>query len=130
MSAASIGQFVVEQGQALLGNQVQTLDDLIQLAAGGEPDAIKILSTAGERIGIQIANLINVLSPGLIIVGGEGTRAGDFLFEPMQQAIWEHIMPPLADTFKVRIEPWGDDAWARGAACLVLDQIFNPPMVQ
>lgn len=121
---------LVAQGQSEFGDQIKNLDDLIELANSGNPQAVQIFSTAGERIGSQIANLINVLSPGLIIIGGEGTRIGDLIFDPVQVAIETHIMPPLAGTFKIRVEPWGDDAWARGAACLVLDRIFNPPMVQ
>ena len=28
----------------------------------------------------------------------------------------------------LRIDPLGDDAWARGAASLALDQLFAPPV--
>jgi predicted NBD/HSP70 family sugar kinase len=121
---------LVEKGREIFNEQIEVLDDLIRLAAKGNLPAKQIFLSAGERIGIQIANLINILSPDLIIVGGEGTRIGDLLFEPMRESINRYVMSPLADTFKLRVEPWGDDAWARGAACLVLDQIFNPPMIQ
>lgn len=121
---------LIANGQEIFGDRIEVLDDLIRLANEGELSAKQIFSSAGERIGIQIANLINILSPGLIIVGGEGARIGDLLFKPMRESIEQYVMTPLADTFQVRVEPWGDDAWARGAACLVLDQIFNPPMIQ
>lgn len=121
---------LVRKGNSVLGDQIADLDDLIRLASQGNQDAKNIFKLAGQRIGIQIANLINILSPGLIVVGGEGARTGDHLFDPMREAICQNVMQPLAETYKIRIDPWGDDAWARGAACLVLDQIFNPLIVQ
>ena len=75
-----------------------------------------------------MANLINVLSPQLIIISGEGVLAGDLLFEPMNEAIEKYIMPGLVDDTEIRVDPWDDDAWARGAAGLVLRELFESPI--
>jgi len=37
-------------------------------------------------------------------------------------------MPGLFDPNAVEIAPWGDDAWARGAAGLVLREVFESPI--
>ena len=67
----------------------------------------------GER-GIALAGVMG----GADSEVGEGTREGDFLFGPMKESIQQNTMPGLFDPDTVQIAPWGDDAWARGAASL------------
>ena len=109
---------------------VQDLDDLLSLAQNGDPGACRIFDQAGRILGIGIANLINIFNPKRIIISGEGTREGDFLFLPMKESIQQNTMPGLYDPETVMIAPWGDDAWARGAAGLVLREVFESPIHQ
>ena len=90
--------------------------------------ARSIFARAGEILGRGLANLINVFDPQRIIVGGEGVRSGEWLFGPMRAAIALHVLPSLASDAEIRVEPWGDDAWARGAASLVLRELFESPV--
>jgi hypothetical protein len=46
----------------------------------------------------------------------------------MQESIRQNTMPGLFDQKIVEIAPWGDDAWARGAAGLVLREVFESPI--
>ncbi|OGO17763.1 MAG: hypothetical protein A2Z14_06795 [Chloroflexi bacterium RBG_16_48_8] len=107
---------------------VETVADLLTRADEGDVAARKIYAKAGEMLGIGIANLITLFSPQLIIISGEGVRAGDWIFEPMRASIARHVMPGLAEDTKIRIDVWDDDAWARGAASLVLKKLFESPM--
>jgi len=84
--------------------------------------------SAREVLGREVANLINVFNPQRIIISGEGVRAGDWLFGPMRASVARHVMPGLAEDTEIRIDLWGDDAWARGAASLVLRELFESPM--
>jgi N-acetylglucosamine repressor len=111
-----------------LSASVQDLDELLSLAQTGDTAALEIFDQAGRILGIGIANLINLFNPKKIIISGEGTREGDFLFVPMQQSIQQNTMPGLFDPNIVQIAPWGDDAWARGAAGLVLREVFESPI--
>jgi N-acetylglucosamine repressor len=121
----------IAQASAQRGELPETIQDaqgLVDLAASGEATARLILAQAGERLGIALANLINLFNPELIIIGGEGTRAGEWLFQPMRQAIQQNSFPGLIKESTVRVEPWGDAAWARGAASLVLGELFQSPV--
>lgn len=111
-----------------LSAPVQSLDDLLHLAKMGDLGAVRIFADAGRILGIGIANLINLFNPEKIIISGEGTREGDFLFGPMKESIQQNTMPGLFDPDTVLIAPWGDDAWARGAAGLVLRDVFESPI--
>jgi glucokinase-like ROK family protein len=111
-----------------LPTSVQTLDELLALAQAGNAAAIQIFDEAGRILGMSIANLISLFNPKKIIISGEGTREGDFLFIPMKESIQQNTMPGLFDPNTVMIAPWGDDAWARGAAGLVLREVFESPI--
>jgi predicted NBD/HSP70 family sugar kinase len=108
--------------------EISSVDELVALAGDGEAGAIQIFSKAADALAQGIANLINVLSPQLIIISGEGVRAGDFLFEPMYTSLDKYIMPGLVEDTEIRIDVWDDDAWARGAAGLVLRELFESPI--
>ena len=111
-----------------LTTSVQDVDDLLALAREGDATAIHIFDQAGRILGIGIANLVNLFNPKKIIISGEGTREGDLLFNPMKESIQQNTMPGLYDPNTIEIAPWGDDAWARGAAGLVLREVFESPI--
>jgi hypothetical protein len=37
-------------------------------------------------------------------------------------------MPGLAGDTEIEVDDWNDDAWARGAASLVLQELFKSPI--
>ncbi len=115
-----------EQGQ--LSSLPKTPEELIALAASGEKAAQEIFARAGELLGQSIANLVNIFNPQRVLINGEGVRAGNWLFDPMRAAIDEHTMPGLRQDVSILVEPLGDDAWARGAASLVLHELFESPI--
>ena len=114
--------------QGRLSSLPKTPEEMVALAEHGETAAQEIFTQAGRLLGQSIANLINIFNPERILINGEGVRAGKWLFEPMQAAIDEHTMPSLREDVSILVEPLGDDAWARGAASLVLHELFESPI--
>ena len=111
-----------------LASLPETPEDMVALAEEGETAVQEIFAQSGRLLGQSIANLINIFNPERILINGEGVRAGTWLFEPMQAAIDEHTMPSLRQDVSILVEPLGDDAWARGAASLVLHELFESPI--
>lgn len=111
-----------------LAGAANSVDELLALAQGGDLAARRIIAQAGMLFGQAVANLVNIFNPQCIILGGEGVCMGDLFFEPMHAALSRHVLPGLSGDTEIRIEPWGDDAWARGAASLVLQKLFESPV--
>lgn len=102
------------------------LDTIEAVLAHASDERINaLLSDAGERVGLALANLVNLFNPELIVIGGEGVRLGESYFTALRRALREHAFDSLADDLPVMIEPWGDEAWARGAACLAVSRTFD-----
>lgn len=105
-----------------------TIERVTELAWAGN-DALRVIFVrAGRMLGIGMANLINILNPALIIVSGEGVRAGDLLFQPMREAVTQYAFNGLVDDAEIVTQDWGDEAWAHGAASLVLQEIYRSPI--
>jgi predicted NBD/HSP70 family sugar kinase len=97
-----------------------TVPDLMRLIDGGDKGAIRALEDAAEHVGLVLANLVTVLNPELIVVGGDLAAAGPKLFTPMEQAIRRYALAPAAETVTVVPGELGDHAAVRGAAGMVL----------
>jgi predicted NBD/HSP70 family sugar kinase len=111
----------------LNGLEAPTPDALVSAAQAGDPVARQTFADAGTMLGRAVANLVNLFNPALLILSGEGARAGDLLFGPMRAALEKHTFGPLLEDVEVRVERLSDEAWARGAASLVLGRIFGAP---
>lgn len=71
-------------------------------AMSGDPEAMQIINTASQYLGMAISNLINLLNPELIILGGGLTEIGKPLFTIVHKEIKERTLEPARSC--VRIE--------------------------
>lgn len=126
-SMVSDGALVAEASRAVAPD-VADLDDLIKRSSGGNAKARELLTRAGTLLGQQIANLVNLFDPKLIIISGEGIRMGEAFFSAVRTAFHEYVMPGLAEDTEIRVNSWGDGIWALGAASLVIAEIFKSPI--
>ena len=109
---------------AVLGEET-TLAAAAALARSGNESVHAVFASAGETLGLALAAIINVLNPTRVTVGGEGIDTLDLMLGPMRDALTVHCFDGLFDDTDLIVAPWGDDAWARGAAGLVLDELFH-----
>lgn len=101
----------------------QGIKKLQELAAAGDLQARQIYHHAGSTLGRAVADLVNVLSPQLVLVSGEGTQAWPQLAESFEAAYRANLFAPLGHV-QVEVDPWDDAKWAVGAATLVLRASF------
>ncbi|MGA2804476.1 MAG: ROK family transcriptional regulator [Acidimicrobiales bacterium] len=104
-----------------------TITDVAVAAENGDELSRHVLARAGHYLGRGLAMLMTVINPRLVIISGEGVQAGHWRFDPMREAIESTIFPELNAEIIFATEPLDDARWARGAACVVLGEIFNTP---
>ena len=66
-------------------------EHLAVAAAGGDPAALGALAAAGAWLGRGLANLVAVLDPDVIVVGGAAAGAGEALLGPARAVLGEVI---------------------------------------
>jgi predicted NBD/HSP70 family sugar kinase len=102
-------------------------EDLLVLIAAGDGATLDVIDNAGRKLGLAVANMITLLNPELLIICGEGTDLGAPFLDPIVTAVREHTFANLGQHIDVKIQSWGDEAWAVGAATLVLRESFSLP---
>lgn len=103
-----------------------TFQNVIQQAKDGNPVCRQVIINAGKYLGIGIANLLNIVNPGMIILGGELVAAGDILIHAVQESVKERTIPFDSHLDKIIIGELGADAVAIGAATIVLQKALDP----
>lgn len=103
--------------------------DLRAKADGGNAAARQLYARAGVMLGRAVAGLVNVLSPQLVLLSGEGTLAWPHLAVDFEHALRLDLFEPLRDV-RVEVDPWDDAKWARGAAALILRATFAAPLYE
>ncbi|GIL13195.1 MAG: glucokinase [Chloroflexota bacterium] len=95
-----------------------------QAAQAGDPLALEVVREAGFWLGLGIVNLLHLLSPQAIVVGGSVSLLGDLLFDPARAAIKTHVLDPaFIPPALIRPAALGDDVCLVGAAAFALQTL-------
>jgi glucokinase len=87
-----------------------SVEEAVQAAREGDPRALRGLRDVGRYLGIGIANMITVISPDKIVIGGGVAAVGELLFEPIWAEIARHVRTTALD--RVELVPAELGTWA------------------
>lgn len=94
-----------------------------QAATAGDPAASELFDDVGRWLGVGLANLAAAFDPGLFIIGGGVSEAGELLLSPAREAYRRHLtgrgFRPEARIVRAEL---GNDAGLIGAADLARDR--------
>ncbi len=103
------------------------LEEVIEMAKAGDPFLRGLFQRGGEVLGQGIASLLQIFNPAKIIITGQYVNVGDMLFDPMLKTIKELTNPPQYEATELFILQWQSTDWARGAASIVLQEMYESP---
>ncbi len=114
---------------SLVGGDLSALTPktVYQAALAGDPAAHKVFDRAGHALGIGLTNLVDIVAPRRVVVGGGIAQAGDLLLEPARQVINQRAFPPSLRKVEVVQARLSDLSGMYGAAAMVFyDLKINP----
>ncbi|HEU0238790.1 MAG TPA: ROK family transcriptional regulator [Micromonosporaceae bacterium] len=113
-----------------LGGRYARVDvaEFVALARADDPAAAGIYAEVTERLGVAIANLINLFDPQLVVIGGEAAYLTEAFVADVRRHIDAHAFGGLDDHFELQLDAERGDRtrWARGAASLAMEHMFDP----
>ena len=93
-----------------------TAEEAVARAREGDARAREGLAQAGRYLGIGIANLVVVVTPDVVVIGGGVSAAGELLFEPIRAELRRRVHITDLDRVRLVAAELGTLAGAIGAA--------------
>lgn len=109
----------------LEANAVLSAQDVADAASHGDPFAVDLLTSAGATVGQVLATLVNFYNPSLVVLGGGVAHSGDLFLAALRQATYRRSLPLATRDLRIARSPLGDEAGLRGAAFVVVDELFE-----
>ncbi len=104
------------------GFTAQHARDVLDLLGRNTPEAIQLVRVAGRCLGEVAAQVVSVLNPNRIVVGGSMAQAEAYLLPGVRELISQRCLPLATRQLAIEVARLGDRAGALGAAQLVIDE--------
>ncbi|MFT4028524.1 MAG: ROK family protein [Protaetiibacter sp.] len=113
LAAIASGRAVAAQ-LAALGHDTRSGHEVATLVRSGEVDAIRLTAEAGRRIGTVLATVVNVINPGVVLVGGG--LATTPLLAGIRETLYPRSLARSTRHLLVQLSELGSDAGLIGLA--------------
>lgn len=126
---------LLAQAEALLGDFPDsplaggdvTIRAIEDAALANDPLALHVTERAAHRLGVAIADVLNLMNPSAVILGGSLSRLGDVLVVPLRETAVRRTFANSVAAVDIRTSELGPRSIAVGAATLVLDEALKNP---
>ena len=129
-------QALLERANALRARHPETalapspnIQDLVEACLQGDPLSVSIVEEAGVYIGFAVANMLNLLNPSVVVLGGALTSVGECLLHPLRQTVRERTLWGSIGQCNIVTTSLDSQAIAVGAATLVLEAALRTPNI-
>ncbi|WP_294585582.1 ROK family transcriptional regulator [uncultured Bacteroides sp.] len=102
-----------------------TLDEIITAVNKEDLLCIEIVEEIGQKLGKQIAGLINIFNPELVIIGGTLSLTGDYITQPIKTAIKKYSLNLVNKDSVISTSKLKDRAGIVGACMLARSRMFE-----
>ena len=106
------------------GDERSTIDLIFSAATDGDEFAQQFIEDRSCYLGIALANLVNVLNPELIILGGMFAQGSELILPIAETRMRESAFAGLGEKVRLEVTSFGWRAGVIGAAALALTSFF------
>jgi glucokinase len=132
-SGGSVGRIArekLQQGRAssmiaLAGGRVEavTAEIVAEAARRNDPLALEIVADVVTYLSMGIANIVSILDPEVVVVGGGLFQAADVFLDPVRREFKRWAQPLAARTVRIELSGLGEDAGLFGCGKLAWDRV-------
>ncbi len=102
-----------------------TQEDILEAAMQEDMMAIELIEEVGNTLGKQIAGLINLFNPELVIIGGVVALTGDYLLLPIRSTVKKYSLNLVSKDTTIKLSKLGDKAGVIGACLLARSKMLG-----
>jgi len=100
-----------------------TAETVAAAARKKDPLAVEVVADAVHYLAMGIANIVSILNPEVVVLGGGLFQASDVFLEPVRCEFRRWAQPLAAEKVRVELSALGEDAGLYGCAKLAWDSI-------
>lgn len=119
------GECSILSGRANNQELPLTLDEIISAVNKEDLLCIEIVEEIGQKLGKQIAGLINIFNPELVIIGGTLSLTDDYIAQPIKTAIRKYSLNLVNQDSVITVSKLKDRAGIVGACMLARSRMFE-----
>jgi len=102
-----------------------SIEVIAQAAQDNDSLAFRVLDEAVSHIGVALADVVNLLNPGVVIFGGPLFRAAPHLIEALKRVMKQRALERSANEVLLRVSNLGGEAGALGAARAASEKVLE-----
>lgn len=87
--------------------------------------ARELLTQVGKKIGLAVADIINLYNPELIFIGGKMAAAHSSFIDAIKGAVKMHAFPEIAAETTIERSRYGENSASFGACALILNKLLQ-----
>ena len=103
-------------------NKELTKEEIYQLGKNGDKKIIEIFKEAGKNIGIGLVNIVNGLSPELLVIGGGIVEIKEYIYEEIVKKLEESALSVSYRNVEIKFSELGSLAAVYGLADLIIEK--------
>lgn len=92
--------------------------DIFDAAKEGDAFSLDLVDYEAEYLAMGIANILNIINPEAIVLGGGVALAGDILLDPLRKKLEKYALPVTLEDLKIVQGILGNEAGIKGAVGL------------
>ncbi|MGL4252950.1 MAG: ROK family protein [Fusobacteriaceae bacterium] len=106
----------------MIGGDLSKLEakTVFDAAKEGDVFALELVDYEAEYVALGLGNVLNLVNPQVIILGGGVALAGDILLQRVKEKLEKYALPITLKGLEIKLSQLGNDAGIMGASALVL----------
>ena len=103
------------------------MEKVFTAAREGDQAILEMLETRAYYLGCALVNVVNLINPEMILLGGVYAQGQDLLLDPITKTVRENAFAGLGKQVRIQATSFGWKVGVLGAAALALTNFFYLP---
>jgi len=108
-----------------LGHSIDTVNDVADSIRARNTDAIRLVRAASTVIGRALSDLVNIVNPQIIAIGGQLVTPDDLLLAGVREIVYSRSLPLATRSLQIVRSELDERAGVHGLARLALDEAYS-----
>lgn len=124
---AYVGGWAMARDLTEITGKQHSVSDVVNRIKSGDPRAVSLVRQAGRILGASLTQVMSLLNPAVIIVGGQIAVADEHLLTGIRELIARRSLPITARNLVLKTDELGDGAGIIGLASGIGHKVLTDP---